>query len=339
MSIFGVDAAGRGITQDGPEGANAVLPTDFLSFAIRAARIADRHFEDPGAALGELDRKLGFHVESGTFERNALQQVGASHFVAGFHIREIEVGNHVAQECEELVAESVTEEKGALVAARHEARTEHRVRVLVKKQLDHLQEIPGMIFEVRVMDDDELGIHVREPGADRRALSLVLFVTQPCPLKFADRSFRFQGPAKSGDCFRRAIGRGVVHDDHMHRFRRGDCSRILSLSRLDSTRYCSLYAGTITERLVLIRFRSESSMGEAPPVTRRSRDVFSTRPAASFDKCLTVSSVIPESILLEIYTEFTGGPSQKSNPAGRVVAAGSASPKEAATKRDEIFST
>src|SRR5580692_3134686 len=107
--------------QNCPEGARASSPANFLSFAIGTARIADRNFEYAGATLGQLDGELGLHVKRGAFERNAFEQVSANHLVTGFHVGEVEVGNQVAQEGEQFIAERVAKEKGALVAAGHKA--------------------------------------------------------------------------------------------------------------------------------------------------------------------------------------------------------------------------
>src|SRR6202008_1504573 len=75
LGFVRVDVARGAVMQNCPEGARAIPPANFLSFAIGTARIADRNFEYAGATLGQLDGELGLHVKRGTFERNALQQV------------------------------------------------------------------------------------------------------------------------------------------------------------------------------------------------------------------------------------------------------------------------
>src|ERR1700739_4996676 len=123
--------------------AGAAPPSNFLSFAIGTARIADRNFEYACATLGQFDGELRINVKCGTFERNTLEQIRANHLVTGFHVGEVEIGNQVAQEGEQFIAERVAEEKSALVPAGHEARSENGISIFIQKQLNHLQEVPG----------------------------------------------------------------------------------------------------------------------------------------------------------------------------------------------------
>src|ERR1700691_3280395 len=73
LSIFRIYPGRHAVAQNCPEGPHTILPTDFLALAIRPPRIADWHFENSSASLGELDRKFRFDVKSRTLERNALQ--------------------------------------------------------------------------------------------------------------------------------------------------------------------------------------------------------------------------------------------------------------------------
>ena len=129
--------------------ANAILPIDFFAFLVGAAGIADGHFENSAASLGQLDREFGLDVKGGAFERDALQQIGAHHFVAGFHVREIQVANKVAEKGEKFVSDRMAEEQGAFVPTGHKSRTEHSVRILSRKILppfsaDLAGDIPGL---------------------------------------------------------------------------------------------------------------------------------------------------------------------------------------------------
>ena len=112
-----------GVTEDRPQRADAVAPSDLLPFAVGSARIADRHFENPRAALGQLDGQLGLDVKRGAFERNALQQPRPHHLVAGLHVGEVQVADQIAQESQQLVSQRMTEKKRALVPTGHENAT------------------------------------------------------------------------------------------------------------------------------------------------------------------------------------------------------------------------
>ena len=106
-------------------------------------------------------------------QRNTFQQIRADHFVAGFHVREVEVTDDVAQEGEELIAELVTEEESALVTAGHEARAEDGIGVFEKEEVHHLQQVTRVVFQVGIVNDDEMRIHMLERGANGRAFAHV----------------------------------------------------------------------------------------------------------------------------------------------------------------------
>src|SRR5580700_2220086 len=145
--------------KNGPERAHPVLPTYLFSFAIGSAGIADGHFEDSAAAFGKFDRQFRLYIESRAFERNALEQASANHFVASLHVRQVEIRDDVAHESQKFVSELVSKEQGSLVAPGHEARAENRIGILHQEQFNHLQQIDWVIFEVGIVNHDKLGIH------------------------------------------------------------------------------------------------------------------------------------------------------------------------------------
>ena len=72
-------------------------------------------------------------------------------------------------------------------------------------------------------------------------------------------------------------------------------------------RYCSLYAGTMTERLVLVCWRSVPSIRYVAPVTRRSQPVASRWLPGDLEVLLVVSSAIQVSIQFEVHAEIAHG--------------------------------
>src|SRR5271170_3235702 len=101
--------------ENGPQGADAVLPTDLLPLAISPARVADGHLENAAAALGQLDRQFRLNIKCGAFERDALEKICANHLVARFHIGQVQVANEITEKCQQLVPQRVPEEEGALI--------------------------------------------------------------------------------------------------------------------------------------------------------------------------------------------------------------------------------
>jgi hypothetical protein len=95
----------------------------------------------------------------------------------------------------------VAEEKSALVATGHKARSKNGVGILVQEQLDHLQKVPRVIFEVGVMNYDELTFGVRESSANRSVLPLIPVVLKPGPVEFAIWPIRLERVTKASNGF------------------------------------------------------------------------------------------------------------------------------------------
>ena len=240
MSIGGEDLVGERITENGPQRANAIFPIDFFSFGVGSSGITDGHFKNAAAAFGELDGEFRLDVEGGAVQRNAFQQVRAHHLVAGFHVCQVEVADHVAQEGEEFIAQLVAEEEGAFVSAGHEARTKDGIGVFEEEEVQHLQQVARMVFQVGIVNYDEVGIHVFERGANGRAFAHIFRMLEPDPGEFLEVLAGFQAVLKTADGFRGGVRRAVVYDDTLICCKRGDSSRTARPFRLASIRYCSL---------------------------------------------------------------------------------------------------
>src|SRR5512138_1916870 len=89
---------------DVPEGGDAIGPPDFLSLGVRAAAVADRHFVDSRTRLGETRSELRLEAKSVRRKWQTPHQVGAHHLVAGLHVGDVEIGEHVRQRREAPVA-------------------------------------------------------------------------------------------------------------------------------------------------------------------------------------------------------------------------------------------
>src|ERR1700682_2706666 len=84
-----------GVFQQAPETPDAILPTDFLSFFISAAPVSDAYFVDPQPPLRYFDGDLWFKTKAVLFEGDGLDNLPAEHFVAGFHVGQVDVGKAI----------------------------------------------------------------------------------------------------------------------------------------------------------------------------------------------------------------------------------------------------
>ena len=130
------------------------------------------------AALGRegeprhLGRHLRLESEAVALEANSLDDLAAEDFVADLHVGQVQVGQHVREEREPLVRQRMPEIEDPVLLA-DEPRAEDDVGLILDDRLDELGILRRVVFEVGVLDDDDLAGGVAEPGAERGALSLV----------------------------------------------------------------------------------------------------------------------------------------------------------------------
>src|SRR4029077_7119438 len=122
------------------------------------ASIANGNFKNTGSTFGKFDGNFRFNFEALANKRDALQQIGANHLVAGFHIGEIQIRDDVAHKGQKSISKLVTEEKDAPVFAGKKAGAENGVGLFFQENLDHFKEIQRVIFEIGVMNNGELRV-------------------------------------------------------------------------------------------------------------------------------------------------------------------------------------
>src|SRR6267143_7012787 len=94
-------------TEDAADGGNPVLPGDFLPRFIVTAMIGDRYLVDAATELGHLGCELRLESEPVRTEAQPPQQIRPKDLVAGLHVGEVQVGEHVGQCREETIADVV----------------------------------------------------------------------------------------------------------------------------------------------------------------------------------------------------------------------------------------
>src|SRR5580765_6815864 len=92
------------VTKDVPERGKSVSPGNFLSFRVGAARIGDRYFIDPQVSSGDFCSELRFESKTVRSKLHPLQYLASEHLVTGFHVRELQVREHVGEQRKKLVS-------------------------------------------------------------------------------------------------------------------------------------------------------------------------------------------------------------------------------------------
>ena len=196
------------IPQDTPKRFERVAEADFFAGFVGAAGVADAEFIDTPAAAGDFGGHLRFNAEAVLLQvwQNLLDYLTTKDFVAGFHIGEVQVGEDVRQRCQEAVGGVVPEVEDTVRAGREESRTVDDVRAAFDDRLDEDRVLGRVVFEVGVLDHDDIAGCFRKTGSDRRAFALVLFV------KNHDRVRVVFDPSKN---IPRSVGRTIVDQDDL----------------------------------------------------------------------------------------------------------------------------
>ena len=164
------------VFEDAADGADAVFPADFFAFGVGAAVVGNGDFVDAGAGAGDLGDDLGFEAEALFRDGDGLDQLAFENFVAGLHVREVEIRCHVRQEGEELVAEGVPEIQHAVLVRADEAGAEDGVRLAAENGLEQRGVVCGIVFEVGVLDEHDVRRGFADAGSQGSALAMVALV-------------------------------------------------------------------------------------------------------------------------------------------------------------------
>jgi hypothetical protein len=86
------------VFEEDVKGADAVFPVYFFSFGVGSTVVGDAHLVEPDLFyFGEFKGHLGFETEPVFGEMDLLDDLGAEDLVTGFHIREVEVAQHIGK--------------------------------------------------------------------------------------------------------------------------------------------------------------------------------------------------------------------------------------------------
>ena len=90
--------------------------------------IGNAHFENAQTAYGGFGDDFRFEAETVLLDWDALDDLAPEHLITGFHIRQVQVGEHVREQREESVAHTVPEIEYPVASAREKPGTDHHVR-------------------------------------------------------------------------------------------------------------------------------------------------------------------------------------------------------------------
>ncbi len=74
---------------------NTVTPADLFALIVIAPAVGDRNFIDAVVLFCDFRGDLRLEIEAVAFDGDALENVRLEDFVADFHIRQVEIGEHI----------------------------------------------------------------------------------------------------------------------------------------------------------------------------------------------------------------------------------------------------
>ncbi len=153
----------------------------------------------------DLGRYLRLDTEAVLFEHEALHDFAPECLVAGLHVGEVQVGEHVRQHGEGAVADGVPEVEHSMRAARHEARSVNDVGLTVEKRSEDVGVLGWVVLEVGVLHDHVRVDRLGEPTAQGGALALIDWLEEHPHAWVVD----------GGEYVARAVGGTVVDDQQL----------------------------------------------------------------------------------------------------------------------------
>ena len=166
-----------------PERKQSVLHPDLFTFRVGSTVVADRHFVNYGIGFGNLGRHFDFDAETAGRDRHIADDVAAERLVSGFHIRHVQVRQHIRKHRQHIVGNIVVEVQHARCAAHHEARTIDDIGMAIENRLDDVDDFGRIVFQIRILDDDDVSCRVGKSLFQSRRLAAIGFVndTNPSP--------------------------------------------------------------------------------------------------------------------------------------------------------------
>src|SRR5690242_3431075 len=104
-TVTRTSATGDPAAHQRPDHAEAVERCELLAFLGRARAIVHRNLEDPLAVLNEPGGDLRLDREPSRLQRQAPEDVGPDHLVAGHDVVQVDVEENVARQRDALVSE------------------------------------------------------------------------------------------------------------------------------------------------------------------------------------------------------------------------------------------
>ncbi len=207
LPIYLSFAPREGILDDTPDGANAVFPIDLLALRVGAPVVGDRDLVNPDALFGELGSDFGLESKAVFLDGNRLNNFPPHGFVAGLHIRKVQVGKHVGHEREEAIAHGVPKVEHPVLLRTNETRTKNRIGFSTQNRMQQNGIFSRIIFQVGILNDHNICRRTGYTRSQGGTLALVFIVVVNTQARI--------GIFDALQFIPRSITRGIVHHNQL----------------------------------------------------------------------------------------------------------------------------
>lgn len=156
----------------GPHGVEAILPANLLAFEDAAGVVADGDFVNLVAEPADLCCDFRAELKAEAAEAHGAQDVDVEGFVGGCFVGDGGREQNVGCGGEKFVGQPVGELHALKVA--HETTAVDHCGLAIDDGLEHLDVIVGIVFEVTVLDEDDVAGGFADADADGCAFAEVL---------------------------------------------------------------------------------------------------------------------------------------------------------------------
>jgi len=134
------------VLQDAVDSAKAVFPADFFAFFVGAPVVGNAHLINAAARLGDFGGNFWLKAKAVFLNADRLDDFAAKGFVAGFHVAKVNIGHHVRQQRQELVAHHVPKVDHAVGSAAHKARAKYHIGFALQDWLNQNGKLLRVVF-------------------------------------------------------------------------------------------------------------------------------------------------------------------------------------------------
>jgi len=144
------------ILDDAINSSHAVLPANFLPLVIGSAVVGNTNLIDAAVKFSNFSGYFRLKSKPIFLDSDLLNDLAAECLVAGFHVREIEVGKHVAQQCKKSVAHAVPKIYNPMGSATLESAAKHHIGLVLQDWCDHDRIFLWIVFQVGILHNGDI---------------------------------------------------------------------------------------------------------------------------------------------------------------------------------------